>query len=251
MVEIESYSAIADLYDFLYREESDVKYYLEEARKAEGKVLEIGCGTGRVMLKLLEQGVDIEGLDISKKMLEILKRKARVQNLNPKTYLRDMRTFSLKSRYSLIIIPYRTFMHLSSENEKLDTIKRIHKHLNKNGKAIIHTYIPSAAEVESTAYFRPINVSFFRIDNKKITVVWHVKYSPAKDEITYRVSIYKSKDKIHSFDMRLYPTNYEKMKALLKKAGFRSIKAYSDFGGTVFNPGHGRAAGDLIWVAKK
>ncbi len=251
MQKTESYSTIEDIYDLFYFEEPDVRYYLQEAKKAAGKVLEIGCGTGRVMLKLLRNNIDVEGLDVSRKMIEILKNKARIQNLKPKTYVADMRNFSLKSRYSLILAPYRTFMYLSSEKERLNTLRRIYRHLTKNGKTIIHTYNPSALEIKSVGAFQPFDVSFFRLNGKEITALWYVKYSPIKKELTYRISLAGARGKPRHFDTRIYPASYDEMKKLLRKAGFKNIKTYSDFGGTPFNPAYKRIQGDLIWVAEK
>ncbi|MFH1221969.1 MAG: class I SAM-dependent methyltransferase, partial [Candidatus Micrarchaeota archaeon] len=97
---MDTYAQMADMYDLIYAGDFDVDYYVREAKKTKGQVLEIGCGTGRVMLELLKQGVKVEGLDISADMLRILRNKAKALGLPAKVYKADMRKFDLKKKYS-------------------------------------------------------------------------------------------------------------------------------------------------------
>ena len=72
------YNEFAELYDDVSKGlTGELEFYLKEAKKAKGKVLEAACGTGRILLPLLEAGIDIEGFDISKSMLDVLKQKAK------------------------------------------------------------------------------------------------------------------------------------------------------------------------------
>jgi len=70
----DEYAAIADLYDHVvpYRDSDDVGFFVEEARHTGGPVLEIGCGTGRVLIPCARAGVEIAGLDFSAGMLAVL-----------------------------------------------------------------------------------------------------------------------------------------------------------------------------------
>lgn len=67
------YQSTADLYDYVvpYRERADVDFFVEAAIESGGPVLEIGCGTGRVLIPTARAGVEITGLDLSPHMLEI------------------------------------------------------------------------------------------------------------------------------------------------------------------------------------
>ena len=75
----------AKTYDIVFgKYRADIDFYLKEAKKVRGKVLEVGCGTGRVYLELLKNGVDVYGIDISGEMLRVLKKKAREMGIKPK-----------------------------------------------------------------------------------------------------------------------------------------------------------------------
>src|SRR5207253_2377433 len=96
--------------------EGDVSFYVDEARNSGAPVLELGCGTGRILIPIAETGIEIVGLDAAQSMLDIARRK--VAALPEETQRRieltegDMRHFDLGRRFSLVLIPYRAFLHL-------------------------------------------------------------------------------------------------------------------------------------------
>src|SRR5688572_4868126 len=69
----DSYAPIADLYDHvgLYRARPDVEYYVEVARAEGGPVLELGCGSGRVLIPTARAGIEVVGIDASESMLHV------------------------------------------------------------------------------------------------------------------------------------------------------------------------------------
>jgi SAM-dependent methyltransferase len=137
------YNDFAELYDEISMGlEGELEFYLKETRKTKGKALEVACGTGRILLPLLEAGVDIEGFDLSIKMLEVLKKKAKKKNLKPKVWIADMRNFKCKKKYDMIIIPYRAFNHAESSEDQIKTLKNFKKHLKKGGRLILNFFYP-------------------------------------------------------------------------------------------------------------
>ena len=74
---------VAQLYDQVvpYRERPDITFYVEEAVKSGGAVLEVGCGTGRTLLPIAQAGVSITGLDISTHMLTVCRQKLKDMRL--------------------------------------------------------------------------------------------------------------------------------------------------------------------------
>jgi SAM-dependent methyltransferase len=86
-------------------------FYVEQARRAKGPVLDVACGTGRILLPCLQAGVDIEGLDLYEPMLKTLREKAAALNLSPRLHQADMSAFSLPRRFALVMIPFNAFIH--------------------------------------------------------------------------------------------------------------------------------------------
>ena len=92
-----------------------------------GKSLEIGCGSGRLLLPLIKQGYDIEGVEISKDMVELLAENAQKQNLSPTIHHADVTVFTPESRYSAVTIPAFTLQLLSRKlaREVLSSLRKI------------------------------------------------------------------------------------------------------------------------------
>jgi SAM-dependent methyltransferase len=133
----------AELYDVLFGELCyDLDFYIGLAKQARGPVLEVACGTGRVLLPCLQAGVDIDGLDLYPAMLRVLQGKARAQGLAPQVYESDMRGFSLPRRYHLIIIPFNGFLHNLSTEDQLNTLRTCKAHLLGSGLLVMEIFFP-------------------------------------------------------------------------------------------------------------
>src|SRR3954453_8892061 len=76
-------------------------FYVALAREANGPVLDVACGTGRILLPCLQAGVDIEGVDIFEPMLSTLRKKAAALGLSPKLHRADMSDFRIGRCFAL------------------------------------------------------------------------------------------------------------------------------------------------------
>src|SRR5881409_2527928 len=91
------------LYDvFFERFDLGLDFYLGLAQAAGGPVLDVACGTGRIMLPCLKAGLDVEGLDLYAGMLPRLRHKASALGFDPRLHQASMSTFRLPRRYALI-----------------------------------------------------------------------------------------------------------------------------------------------------
>ena len=132
-----------DLYDVLFGEFCfDLDFYLELAGKAGGPVLEIACGTGRILIPSLSAGVDIEGLDLFPPMLETLRRKAAALGLAPKTHHADMREFALARRFALVFCAFNGFVHCLTTDDQLRALRTWRGHLAPGGAVVFNVFYP-------------------------------------------------------------------------------------------------------------
>ncbi|HEX3532517.1 MAG TPA: class I SAM-dependent methyltransferase [Thermoanaerobaculia bacterium] len=133
----------AELYDMLFRDlDFDREFYVRLAREARGPVLEVTCGTGRILLPCLQAGVDIDGLDLFPEMLGVLRRKAAELGLAPRLYQADMRDFTLPRRYALILVPFNGFVHNLTTDDQLQTLRACRKHLAAGGLLVLNVFFP-------------------------------------------------------------------------------------------------------------
>jgi SAM-dependent methyltransferase len=137
-----------DAYDLVL---ADIPYgrdfYVELACEAKGPVLDIACGTGRILLPCLQAGVDIEGVDLFDSMLARLRTKAAALNLAPKLHRADMADFHLDRRFALIMIPFNAFIHNMSQDDQIRCLTRCREHLLPGGLLAFDTFFPSHAIV--------------------------------------------------------------------------------------------------------
>ena len=134
------------LYDVVLEKlEYGLDFYLELARGAGGPVLDVGCGTGRIMLPCLKAGVDVEGLDLFPGMLERLREKAAALGFNPALHHASMSAFRLPRCYTLIMIPFNTFVHNLTADDQIATLKACHDHLQPGGMLAFDTAFPGSA----------------------------------------------------------------------------------------------------------
>jgi SAM-dependent methyltransferase len=134
----------ARFYDVIYhqvRDGVDNKFYLENIKNTNGKILEVGTGTGRLLIEALEMGADIYGIDISPSMLEVLKFKL-TSDHQKRISLQNIVDFRMNTRFDLIIAPFRVFMHLTDKDDQMSALNNVYKNLNPGGKFIFDVFIP-------------------------------------------------------------------------------------------------------------
>ena len=128
--------------------EREFQFYSKQLAGETGPVLEVACGTGSILLRLLRQGVDIRGFDCAAGMLAVLRRKAAdlgLGDIDCRVCCQDMVDFCCDQSFAAILIPASSFMLLPSQAAQIACLKRIRAHLVPNGRLLMNFYIPSLA----------------------------------------------------------------------------------------------------------
>lgn len=255
----DDYAIAADLYDYVvpYANRPDVSFYVDEARSAAGPVLELGCGTGRVLIPIARAGLDITGIDASPRMLGICRRhlSAEPPEIQSRVTLieADMRSFDLGCRFVLATIPFRPFQHLITVDDQLACLAAIRRHLSDNGRLVFDLFNPSLDLLAN----HPLDVEsghepeFVTPDGRRVircyrTVAQDRFQQTGSHELIYEVTHPDgSKERlIHPFTLR-YLFRFE-VEHLLARAGFAVEHLYSDY---ARSPYGAQYPGDLVFVA--
>jgi SAM-dependent methyltransferase len=123
----------------------DIPYWLDVVRGGGGPALEVGCGTGRVLLRLLEQGLDVDGVDLSAPMVDRLRTKLAIRGLSTRIEVADMRDFTMPRRYARAFCPFNGFAHCDTVDDQLAALRCVREHLEPGGALVIHMSYPSPA----------------------------------------------------------------------------------------------------------
>jgi SAM-dependent methyltransferase len=130
-----------------YATRPDIDFYVQAARECGGPVLELGCGSGRILIPTARAGIDITGLDASERMLAVGRTaiEAEPPEVRRRTGLHhgDIRDFSLGRKFQLITMPFRPFQYLLTVEEQLACLGAIRRHLEPNGQLVFDLFNPS------------------------------------------------------------------------------------------------------------
>jgi SAM-dependent methyltransferase len=234
-----SYDAIPDfglLYDSvpLYAARQDVAFYVEEAKATRGAVLEVGCGTGRILLPIARAGAAITGIDESKHMLERCRAKLAAEPAGVRARVKlaqnDMRDFEVDETFGLIIAPFRVVQHLTTVDDQLRFLQTVAHHIAPGGRLVFDVFNPrfdilvaaNGVEREDTPEQRLPDGRTLRRTYRIVRVRWIDQVSEA--ELVYYVDGTRY---VQAFEMRWYLA--AELRNLLARAGFRVREFYGDF----------------------
>jgi SAM-dependent methyltransferase len=148
-IERRFYEATARHYDPAYAADrglNDLPFWLELAGRHRGPMLEVACGTGRVLLPIARSGVPIDGVDLSPEMLGVLKAKLarEPEGVRRRVALHegDMRELRLEQAYRLVIAPFRSLQHLHTVDDQLRAFTSIARHVVPGGAFAFNVFFP-------------------------------------------------------------------------------------------------------------
>jgi SAM-dependent methyltransferase len=257
----DEYGFIADLYDYVvpYRARTDVDFYVEAAKEASGPVLEIGCGTGRVLIPTARAGAEIVGLDLSPHMLEICRRRIEAEPaaVLAKVHLvqADMRDFRLSREFQLATIPFRPFQHLTTVGDQISCLESIHRHLAEGGLLIFDLFSPSLDALVNGPVGEESNEEppFTAPDGRRVIRRHKTVARDYFNQVVHLELIYyvthpdgRSERLIHPFAMR-YLFRFE-AEHLLTRVGFEVEHVFAGFDKSPYGSQY---PGELIFVARK
>jgi SAM-dependent methyltransferase len=149
------YDAIAQLYDPWSRSVTeDVGFYVAEARKAGGPVVELGVGTGRIAVPIAAKGVPVIGIDSSAAMLEACRRGARAAGVEDRLDLRlgDLRDPPVTEidGVEAVLCPFRSYLHLHDDASRLEALRAAYAVLPPGGHLVFDVFAPKPDDIADT-----------------------------------------------------------------------------------------------------
>lgn len=244
----------AEYYDSTQRGiAGDIAFYVETARKYGNDVLDLACGTGRVSIPLAEAGLEVTGMDLSADMLERAAQKAEIAGMAERiTFLQgDMRKFELNKTFSVIMIPFRSFLHLLQIHEQMKALGCIRRHLKPGGKLIMNVFVPKIEHLHEESEKMSLR-SIFPLETGEQIAMWDYTRYDHFQQLSEVTRTYErisregvvTEKVVGRFTLRyIFPTE---LHHLLRLNGFKVIERYGSFEKSPFDA----KSSELILVAE-
>ena len=138
-----AYDAVAGVYDALAATMTeDVDFYVSLAADADGPVVELAVGTGRVAIPIAARtGRRVIGIDVSTAMLDVARRRAAAAGVELDLRHGDMRELALDESTDLVICPFRSMLHLRDHGERVNVMRRVHDSLVPGGRFAWNAFV--------------------------------------------------------------------------------------------------------------
>jgi SAM-dependent methyltransferase len=232
---VSTYDGIARLYDaWSTAVVEDISFYVDEALAAGGPVVELGVGTGRIAIPTAMAGVHVIGIDSSEGMLSVCGGAARAAGVAERLDLRvgDMRRPPVEERVPLVTCPFRAFLHLSSDEQRLEALRAARELLLPAGRFVFDVFAPSDEDIEET------------------DGLW-IEREPGIEERadwdrTARTLTLSVRGARGASTMRLWWLEAQRWQVLIAEAGFTLEACYGWFDRRPYEGGE-----DSIWIARK
>ncbi|MFO7655838.1 MAG: class I SAM-dependent methyltransferase [Bacteroidales bacterium] len=229
----------ARFYDVIYhsiRDHVDSAFFLNVINETRGPVLEIGVGTGRFFTTALQQGADIYGIDISKGMVEVLKKKLAAEH-HSRITIGNACFMKLNRKFDLIIAPFRVFSHITEVKDQLKFLNNVWDHLHDGGTFIFDLFVPDPellhkgvnnlvdfeGEYEPDKKLRRISNTVPDLVNQLLDITMRFEWQE-NDQWN---------DESWNFKMRFY-FRYE-LEHLIRLSKLKLLKIYGDYGKSDLN----------------
>jgi SAM-dependent methyltransferase len=150
---VSSYDSIASIYDPWSRSVTeDVEFYVQLAREAGGPVVELGVGTGRIAIPTAAAGVPVIGVDSSEGMLAVCRAEAERAGVAELLDLRvgDLRRPPVSERVALVTCPFRAYLHLADDGERVDALEAARELVQPGGRLVFDVFEPGPDDVADT-----------------------------------------------------------------------------------------------------
>ena len=227
------YDSIAELYDpWSASVVEDVGFYLEEARRSRGPVVELGVGTGRIAVPIAADGIRVIGVDSSRGMLEICARRAALAGVDVDLRVGDLRAPPVTEQVPLVICPFRSLLHMHTDDDRREVLAAVRELLRPEGRFVFDVFTPGAEDIAQT---------HDRWLEREPGIFEHAVWDEQARTLTLTV---RGPD--GETTMALAWLSADEWHALLEQSAFEVEECYGWFDRTPFTGGD-----DSVWVVRK
>ncbi|BCA56287.1 methyltransferase [Nitrospira sp. KM1] len=224
-----------DLYDALLPAGKNQEFYLDLARRQDGPVLELACGTGLLSVPIASAGMPTSGLDVSGPMLQAAKRRAVADGVAMEFMQGDMRDFTFQQRFDLVFIARSSLQHMRTSEDMLSTFAAAKRHLSPHGMFVFDVFNPSVSILsrESHRRFPVMDVATDLLGRLRVERAHRYDAATQISHGTWYMSTQEQQDEwVVPITVRcIFP---QELPLLLSRAGLELVDRFGDLSGAAF-----------------
>lgn len=235
----------------------DIAFYLDFARQFRGPILDLGTGTGRILIPLAVAGSEVVGLDPSAAMLRMAAAKLTAASKvtgRVRLVQGDMTDFALEQRFPLVIVSGRSFQHLAEPERQRQALNCVRRHASANGHLIVHLFDPRIemlAQYSSGSVGEEPRIARHPTSGNLVRRTVVGRQCDPDRQLLFEAVLFEEIDdegRVVSSEETTWAARWSlrrEMAYLFELCGFKVIKLHSDFVCSPYT--HGR---EQVWVVQ-
>jgi SAM-dependent methyltransferase len=222
---------------------ADIPFYVEEARRSGGPVLELACGTGRLAIPIAQAGVEIVGLDLSPPMLAHAHMKADSAGVKVEFVDGDCRSLELGRKFALIFMAFNSMQHLHDYESLAGLFRSVRKHLAEGGRFLFDVFNPNLEILARNPEDRCLEREYEDPDRKgTMRFENSINYDDASQVSHIKCYFVRRGDHGEELDVRVEELHLrsffpQELDLLVRSQGFESVEKFGNFERKPFGSG--------------
>ncbi len=240
----------------------ELAYFHRQIERYGQPALDAGCGTGRLLIPLLQAGLEVDGCDVSTDMLTLCQEKATIEGLTPRLYAQALHELDLPRRYQTIVVCGTLGLGVPRQQDVL-ALQHCYQHLHPGGTLLLDLGLPYSDASEWQLWLKgaqerlpepwpatisavpPMDGSAYELYSRIVA------FDPLEQQISreMRTLLWRDgqlvADEVYALTENLYFRN--ELRQMLEQVGFKIEVTHGDYTEAAATPEHDV----LVFVARK
>lgn len=207
----------------------DIPFFVRHGKRANGPVLEVACGTGRITLPMARESIDITGLDVSRPMLELAARKAHAEQLTVTWLEQDCRDIRVDQTFAMIFSATNAMQHLQDVDSVQAFLGSVRRALHPDGVFVLDVFHPDISKLLRPASQRYLHKLMLDDQGRELRVEVASHYEASGQVLVFELFYMCGAQCLRTKHVRMRCFFPEELLALCRLGGLEVVRRYGDY----------------------
>lgn len=225
---------LAQCYDLLFGKNLQDLFFYQNFIEQNQPALEIGSGTGRLLLEYLKLGFQVDGIEPDNEMFELFSQKCSTLNLKSNIYIQSLQQMNLSKKYKTIYMPLYVFQNIADRHEAINGLRLAYEHLESSGQVLISIFIPWNDPTGTWENTWRLRASYYdQKQGEAINLSESLSFDKFEQIQTkqFRYEIFKNTllEQVYLATLQLRCYSRFEMLMMLENIGFKNVEIFGDY----------------------